>query len=400
MANSSSFGNLMDYIAWRGDLPFSQAPCNEIDCLLLAMLSYQRFGPSAASREGVPLHELASAGLECPRDVPFERHRIEMLEKMALAPRYRSMRVFLQESATDVSASTQFSAVSCEIPGEAVVIAYRGTDHTLVGWKEDFMMSYLSPVPAQSAAVEYLEKVARLSEAPLILTGHSKGGNLAAYAAAHADESIQKRLIQVCSYDGPGLDDETIDSQGYERIRPILHSVIPSGSVVGLLMNYHPDYTVVLSTTVGLFQHDPYTWKLLGGSFLTADETTRTSQLMNDTVHEWLKNSSPEEVRGFVETLFTTLEKLYPRGGSEDLYEIQLVNMADAAAFVRTVAPEKRNMIVSLLTSLFAIGKDNYLQIMLQKPLESTLSDLQSRLKSLQIPGFLPESENVKKEKT
>lgn len=386
MPNHKSFGSLMDYILWRGDLLVRLVPWSPLDSLLLALMSYQSFGESASSSDGCTLHELVSQGLACTRVTAGDKLRIRMITTMASQPRFADMRVFQQVSATDTTISMQFSAMSCSIPDGPTVICYRGTDHTLVGWKEDFMMSYLSPVPAQTAALAYLEQIASLTEGPLVLTGHSKGGNLASYAASKASEAIQKRIVQVCSFDGPGLDDETMDSAGYERIRPVLHSVIPVGSVVGLLMNYHPIYTVVTSTTVGLFQHDPFTWELFGAHFHEAEGTTRSSQLMNETVHAWLKERSPEEIQGFVESLFTTLEKLYPQHGSEDLLDIQIVSMAEAAAYIRSLDAEKRKMMISLLSSLFTIGKENYLHMMLQKPVEEVLKELQSRLKDLPVP--------------
>ena len=398
MPNHRPYGNLMDYIIWRGDLPVRQIPWTPIDSLLLAVMSYQPFGREASTETGLSLQQLCTQGLSCPRDVPAEKQRIQMITLMASQPRFADMRVFLQESTSDTDISIQFSALSCCVPDGPVVISYRGTDHTLVGWKEDFMMSYLSPVPAQSAALTYLERIASLTDRPLVLTGHSKGGNLAAYAAARAPERIRKRIVQVCSFDGPGLDDETIESQGYAQIRPVLLSVIPNGSVVGLLMNYHPVYTVVTSTTVGLFQHDPLTWELCGAHFHEADETTRSSQLMNETVHTWLKEREPDEIRGFVEILFTTLEKLYLHRGSEDLSDVQLVHMTDAAAYIRTLDPEKRSMIASLLASFFNIGKENYLQIMLQKPVENVLNELQGKLKELTIPRKTGYSASVSSE--
>ena len=35
--------NLMDYLDWRGDLTFEQAPFNEVDNLILAQLVYVEF---------------------------------------------------------------------------------------------------------------------------------------------------------------------------------------------------------------------------------------------------------------------------------------------------------------------------------------------------------------------
>ena len=391
MSDPKNFGNVNDYLLWRGDLKVSEVPWCTIDSLLTAILSYQQFDNLPDSLPGVPLKELVAGGLKPNRDAPSETQRIEMIERMAAQPRFANMRLSMQESVISADLATQFSAVTCMVEDGPCVIAYRGTDHTLVGWKEDFMMSYCSPIPAQTSALQYLNHVASLTQQPLVLTGHSKGGNLASYAGAKAG-SLQKRIIEVASFDGPGLDDETISSEDYLSLQPVVHSVIPNGSIVGLLMNFHPVYTVVQSTAVGLFQHDAFTWKIMGGSFIQAEETTFTSQLMNETVHQWLNTASPAEIQSFVEILFTTLEKLYPNRGAEDLYEIKASNALDAASYIRSLQSGTRDMIVSLLQSLFMIGRDNYLQMILQKPLQNVLDEFNNRILKASQKGKEEES--------
>ena len=384
--------NMLDYLDWRGDVPFSADPFNEADALVLAELGYVPLEHVVPESFSVRIR-LAEAEHRFDQEAVGDFDRIysfetdcELLHRMAQSVRFRNTQLTGYLSRTDHEELLQFSAMTCLVPDGPTVVCFRGTDHTLVGWKEDFMMSYISPVPAQEASLDYLTRIAALTEGPLVLTGHSKGGNLAFYAAAKAEKAVQNRLVMACSFDGPGLDDETIASEGYAAIRPVLHAVIPNGSVVGLLMNYHPDYTVVTSTTVGLAQHDAYTWEILGGSFHEADETTFSSQLMNETVHTWLATSPQSQVQHFVEVLFTALEKLYPHRGAEDLKDIQLINMTEAAAYVVSLDPESRNMLSSLLMNLFNIGKENYLQLLMRRPLDFNLGDLENMLRGLQLP--------------
>ena len=373
------YGDLNDYVAWRGDIPLSQVPWSTLDSLLLAVVCYQDFDLP----EAMTLENIVHTGIQPNRDVSAEHKRVALINQMATHPRFANLMLQKQISILDADRSLQFSALTCTSPDSSgpVIIAYRGTDHTLVGWKEDFMMSYSSPVPAQSHALALLQEVAESTGSrPLVLTGHSKGGNLASYAAAHASAEIQSRILEVASFDGPGLDDATMESAGYAQVRKKLHSVIPNGSVVGLLMNYHPDYTVVQSTTVGLFQHDPFSWEIMGGRFIEAPETTRSSQLMNETVHTWLGKCTAEEVQSFVETLFTALEKLYPQRGEEDLYEIRPASLVDAGAYIHSLDAAMREQILSLLQSLFISGRDAYRQIMVEKPLLGALEDLSNIL--------------------
>ena len=381
MANENrQMTGIMDYIRWRGDLPVSAVPWCPIDSLLLAVMTYQDM-PGCETKGGMLLKEVVDS-LVLKRDVQAEKDRMEMIRAMAESRRFGGMRLCLQVAESDADRSIQFSAVTCLIEEGPVVVAYRGTDHTLVGWKEDFMMSYISPVPAQAEALAYLVKAAEVSDAPIVLTGHSKGGNLASYAGAHAAPEIQKRIMEVASFDGPGLDDATIDSEGYSRIRPVLDSFIPNGSVVGLLMNYHKNYQIVRSSTVGLFQHDPFTWGILGPAFIRAEDTTMSSQLIDETVHEWLATCSPDMLEDFVQTMFTTLEKLYANRGEEDLLDIQAAGVVEAAAYVQKLKPEVREQLGAMMGRLLEIAKDTYIQKGLQKNLQTTLDSISQRLRS------------------
>ena len=178
------------------------------------------------------------------------------------------------------------------------------------------MLSYETPVPAQTSALNYLERVAHRYPGTLHLTGHSKGGNLSLYAASHAPEEIQDRLTSICSFDGPGLDDETVQSAGYQRICKRIFSLIPSQSIVGLLLNYDPNYHVVDATESFIWQHNPFTWKIACTRFLTEESVTPGSQVLNRSVHEWLKESSPEQKASFVNSLFAMLDKSENSGES------------------------------------------------------------------------------------
>ena len=170
-------------------------------------------------------------------------------------------------------------------------MAYRGTDNSIAGWHEDFDMGYASPVPAQSEAVAYLRRMAEAGR-PLHVCGHSKGGNLAAYAAAFSDEATQELLQDIYSFDGPGLDEAALESEGYARIRPRLRSYIPQSSVVGLLMGYHTDYTVVHAQQVGILQHDGLSWQVDGPRFQRDEEVDAGARILCEGLHSWLKGIS------------------------------------------------------------------------------------------------------------
>jgi hypothetical protein len=224
-------------------------------------------------------------------------------------------------------------------------------------------MAFESPVPAQTAAAAYLAKAAAALPGPLILGGHSKGGNLALYAAAHAEPAVQARIRAIYSFDGPGLDDATMASGGYAVIAPRIRSFIPQSSVVGLLLAYHPQYTVVKSDAVGLLQHDTFTWQLLGSRFTEVSQVDAGSQLVNQTVHTWLSRVTPEQRRRFVDTLFDLLEA----SGATTMKEL-LVDVPGRAAGIlkalQKVDFDTARMIIALSGDFLSIGAQNILGLL------------------------------------
>ena len=296
-------GNIIDYLSWRGDVPFSVSPWNAVDGLLLSVLSYLDFH-GVADRRGWTIREAKRIDLLMEGSGNTFEMRKKMFEAMAESERFGDLRMHHFIALTNEDISMQFSAMCIDLPDGTMAIAFRGTDNTLIGWREDFNMSFQTRVPGQQAAAYYLAKAAGLSDAPIRLMGHSKGGNLAVYAAAHAGEKVAERIESIWSYDGPGMNLELSRGEGYGRIRKKIHSYIPQTSIIGLLMEYYRPYTVIRSVAKGLEQHDPMTWQVFGRRFEEMDSIDKTAQVTCDTLHEMLANSTPEQRSIFVDTLF------------------------------------------------------------------------------------------------
>ena len=350
--------NMMDYMTWRGDLPVSVAPWNPVDTMLCATICYVELHSYAADEQGMTLRELAPLLplTEASGDIYNDKRQALFLE-MSRSVRFAD--TVIRRYINRIDRETQFSAMLLDVPDGPLAVAFRGTDATLTGWKEDCCMSF-ETVPAQLAAVEYLREAIRDTEPGrnIVVTGHSKGGNLAAYAAAHLTPEEQGRLTAVSSLDGPGLDDATLASDGYARIRPILASVIPQDSVVGLLMGYIQDYTVVHSTGNGILQHDNFTWQLHGPAFEVMDSNTTSSQFVNTTVHDWLNHCSPEQRRNFVNYLFDVLE-FGNASTTKDLSADKGRTLATVIAANRTLDPEAKKQFYHMLGQLVSSGAAN-----------------------------------------
>ena len=168
-------------------------------------------------------------------------------------------------------------------------------------------MSFENAVPGQLAAVAYLRLAAAAIPGPLVLCGHSKGGNLAFYAAVSAEE-LRDRLIGAWSFDGPGLDDEMVASAAYIDIEPRLHTVLPQGSVIGVLKTQQEAHRLVLSTARGIRQHDVFSWQTEGADLVNADKSSVSSRLTDKTMEAFLKECTPEQRHICVDAIFDILD--------------------------------------------------------------------------------------------
>ena len=349
--------NMVDYLAWRGDVPFEASPWNEIDGLLIATLSYLDFH-GGRDPKGWTLEEMARINLLREGTSNSFANRKKAFEAMATGDRFRTCRLHHAIALTDADIGMQFSALCMDLPDGTTCVAFRGTDNTLIGWREDFNMAYTTRVPAQEAAILYLGRAAALSKRPLRLVGHSKGGNLAVYAAAYVKKSVQNRIESIWSYDGPGMNRETSQSEEYQRIKDKIHSFVPQTSIIGMLMDYYEPYTVVRSIASGISQHDPMSWQIYGPRFETLPAIDQTAMVTRDTLHEWLQNSTPEQRASFVDALFGMAESTKATKMSE-LTSEKLKTLLTMVGNRKDVDPETRRVFTRLMAQAVTLGFGN-----------------------------------------
>ena len=312
---------VFDYLDWRGDLDFTQAPFCEVDNLILSFLSYLDFSGLVLERDtvGLPLARLAPLYLgHHPRrrgglGVLIPDRLYDLLEETSASRRFGSVRLWGHRSKLDEARELQFSATTFHLGNGQSFVAFRGTDDTLIGWKEDFNMAVDFPVPAQEEARDYLAFAASHTSDRLLLGGHSKGGNLAVYAAAFSAPEIQRRIDAVWSNDGPGFREETLAHPGYRAIRDRVCSLLPRSSVVGVLLHSDPEPIPVESSAVGALQHDGLTWQVLGPSFIRAEERSLSSRQVEKTFHSLLEEMDPAQRRALIDELFSVGRELGAR---------------------------------------------------------------------------------------
>ena len=309
--------NIFDYIDWRGDLDLTQDPFNEVDSLILSTVSYIDFElietdlktEKATIREaGEQFNRLhADEKIKAGRLVPDSIFRL--LDVMSRTPRFRDMILSDYVNQIDEEEEKQFSAITINLGDGSYYIAYRGTDDTIVGWKEDFNMSFLSETPGQLKAVAYLENVAEHTDARLRLMGHSKGGNLAVYAAIHANCGISRKIDIIYSNDGPGFTESMIDLESYRNILPRIHTIIPESSIVGMLFQHEEEYEVVASTGNGAGQHDIMSWEVMGPALMHLNKVNEKAILLDKTLKSWIYGMDEAQRENFVDTLFGILDE-------------------------------------------------------------------------------------------
>ena len=253
--------NIFDYLEWRGDLKLSASSFNSVDSLILSVLSYVPFDgivPPELGRDGMTIAEAAEAFADSGVKRPGVRNEqdVKLLSALAASDRFGDMRLTGYVNSVDLEKEKQFSAVTVLMGRGRAYVAFRGTDLSLVGWKEDFNMSFRCPVPSQEAATEYLDRAAARLRGRLYVGGHSKGGNLAVYASVFAKRRTRKRLLGVYNNDGPGFNASVLERKEYVEMQDRLYAFIPQSSIIGMLLEHAERYTIVHSSQSG--QLPPY----------------------------------------------------------------------------------------------------------------------------------------------
>lgn len=309
-------GNIFDYIDWRGDLTFEQAPLNEVDGLVLSLISYADFdGIVPRGMENGIAIEKAVEKYFAIRDVEKEKqarsmtkNAPEIIEKLGGCRRFKDLKLINYVNFLDEELQEQFCAVSVILDKKTIFISYRGTDDNIVGWKEDFNMCFLEEVPSQKDALKYLEEVADVWRGKIYLGGHSKGGNLATYAAINAMYPIKKRILKVFNNDGPGLGEKVIKSDKYRSMSDKIYKVVPQSSFIGMLFNHDEKVTVVASKESPAFQHNATTWEVIGDHFVYKEGLSDLGLIMDKTMTAWLDAQDEETRIHSIETVFGLIE--------------------------------------------------------------------------------------------
>lgn len=350
-------GNIMDYISWRGDLSFEQSQFNEVDNLILACFSYVNLDgiPAVTKQKGIGLKKLTKEFMklhtmkELEADKSFIRLAPFMMMEMAKSVRFGKcvVRNYVNDIVTE--AEQQFAAMEIVLEDGTSYVSFRGTDDTIIGWKEDFNLS-TGVVPAQKRAIEYLQKISEHTDGMLRVGGHSKGGNLAIYGSVMC-KSAHEKILEIYSNDGPGFSREFQELPEMKEMMPKIIRIIPEYSIIGTLLEHEKEPVIVASSSKGLLQHDGFSWEVQGPALVRRDSLNKTALRFIEILHKWIDGMDTEQKRLLIEDLFATLQA----SGYENLSEVQSGGLKSLAAMVKRVekfAPESRGMMQELLTAI------------------------------------------------
>ena len=302
----STIFDYLDYIAYDSiyDRPFK-----ELDVLALTELTYLPFDRIVPQGDTTNIEVLLSDAVELvdrTTDFIVTDQHLQLVDVLATSKRFKNVKLLNYVDEYDPDVQKQFAAMTYRLTMDVYLVVFRGTDDTLIGWKEDFHMTYMDHVPSQRRAASYLQHVMKeFPKGRFMVAGHSKGGNLAAYACSYLPDHLFERVDAIYCYDAPGLNKAIIETEGYQRIAHLVHRFVPQGSIVGMMLEVPEPATIVKSRAFGGFaQHDTFTWMVEKDGFVTLDQTSPDSQQTDETLKQWVRETSADERKKFFDTFF------------------------------------------------------------------------------------------------
>ena len=307
-------GTILDYLREYGDYSLEEKPFSDVDSLVISQLAYLKFdgivpGPEE-KRPPVSLQEIAAHADydHLYADERYRRDNTALFMGALNGRRFGNLHLWNYVNLIEPERESQFSAVVCGFSGGLTYVVFRGTDENMVGWKEDLNLAFSEPVPGQLRSVPYLEQAARTIEGGFFVGGHSKGGNLAVYAAMYCEPAVRERIERIYDHDGPGFRPEVRQQGAWQEIEGRIHKTVPRSSMGGMLLYADIAYRVVESKTIGLAQHNPYTWLVKNGDFRMADEIRPGRRFVDQTLNEWILSLDQEQMHIFVDTLYGVVQ--------------------------------------------------------------------------------------------
>lgn len=361
--------DMIDYAILNAHKDFDTLPYSKIDSLIFAQLTYLNFDnivPDSKNQgKGLLFSDIAeSINYEAifPLERTAERNK-KLLNAVAYSKRYGKIRVNYYEDIFDIEKDTQFCAITFILPNGDACIAFRGTDSTITGWKENFNMLFTSPVAAQSHSVIYVDTVAKKIKGNIILTGHSKGGNLAIFSGTMCSSFAKSKIAKIQPFDSPGFTKEFIESKEHAETEKIIEKIMPEESLIGVILNNRENYRIIKSNGSGIMQHDPFLWQIdiENNDFIDGEKLYMSSKFFDATFNDWINSSTVEQREQFIEALFRMINSANTENATSfvDWSENLRNNSSVIYENLKGLDPETRNLVLKGLGNLFSTINKN-----------------------------------------
>lgn len=348
------YPDLTQYVYDYGKETFEERGYSDVDALVFATIAYF---PFQLLDHDSQVYTIRSAAEELLKRPDLEEHTlisgdVELLRACAQSRRYASLKVLDFIYDTDTDHDKQFCAVTFHITDDLTFVCFRGTDDSVVGWKEDFEMSFISPVSAQKDAADYLSAAMDKYPGSFVTCGHSKGGNLSLYAASFVSEAKQQRILEAYSFDGPGFPDQVLSDPGYVRMRSRMKLFVPKSSLVGMLLARDLECIPVDSSALtGVMQHDPYTWQISEeGEFILTEDIDEQARYFDMTFRSVLESLDEEEREELISVVFTLAEGTGNATVSEITGDLVSSTLSIAKGFVALDGASRKRLMDSIGT--------------------------------------------------
>ena len=352
--------NILDYLKWRGDLKLKHSKFNEIDNVILSSLAYYPFDNILKDNDMLSIRKINKIFKK--QEETKNDPGVEFLDLMGKSKRFGKMKVTDYVNKHDIKNEKQFSAMTILMPDNSMYVAFRGTDSSIVGWKENLNLFVKSNIPSQIEAVKYLEKIAReFPDRKIRVGGHSKGGNLAIYASVFADEDIKDRIINIYNNDGPGFNNKIVESRKYKQMVDKINTYIPQSSIIGRLLNNKGKYTVINSSEKGFMQHDTNTWQVSNTGFEILEDTSKGSKILDKSIRDWLETISVKQREEVINVVFDILYSTEVENFDE-MGELWFEKTKKIINTYKDLDKETRKKVIETIKEFWVISKKNWLE--------------------------------------
>ncbi len=365
--------NMLDYIEWRGDLPFEKDPLNEVDALIFSLIAYYSFeqfnkitgnvaGYSLA--EYVQLHNNNASlfgdinkQIDIDNDIFPSKTAPYVLSKAAKTARFAGVRIVDFRDVFDEDRVVQFAAMTFELDNGHRVVAYRGTDSSIIGWKEDCMLSYLTEIPGQTEAISYFNETKQGKK--YYIVGHSKGANEALYTFLKMDKARLADVEAIYNFDGPGFLENIHNTPRYQTTKNKIHTFVPTDSIVGMILEHEKDFVAVKSNGHGIKQHNPLFWQVKGPCLETECNNEWVREVADRTFTDFLKELSLEDRQFVTETVFAIVNNCGAKSIAE-LYKNPIKNTRIILASYSKLPEEQKEILIKASKALGFSWAANY----------------------------------------